>query len=87
MQIKYVTGTDGWGDEPPTATDIATFTALVEHRLSERYPDAEVSAEVDEHAIEPRVTTDSRDIEPRELCTWIGNEVWEAWCSGERAPS
>lgn len=73
LRIDYETGTDGWGAEP-TEDDCATFVALVELRLAERFPESRVS------------TNGDLDIDPDEIRSWIGNEVWGEWCSGVRAP-
>lgn len=85
LRISYVTGTDGWGAEP-TEEERASFCALVEHQLVERFPGAIASAEVDEDALDSRVTSNSDEIDCDEVESWIGNDVWNDWCSGERAP-
>lgn len=87
MSISYETGVDGFGSEQPTAEDIASFEALVEHRLSERFPGAEVSVDVSSRHLESRVRIDGADHDEEEIRQWIGVDVWEAWCAGERAPS
>ena len=77
----------GWGSETPSDEDRASFCALIEHRLGELYPDAEIIAEVDPRALASRtiisgaVVADSDDV-----TSIVGTEIWNAWCGGERAP-
>lgn len=85
IRINYVTSTDGWG-ENPTDEDFASFCAYVEHRLEETYPGAIVSAEVDTGVLRSLVTSNSDEIDCEGLCQIIGNDIWNDWCSGERAP-
>ena len=85
--IVYVTGLDGWGEMgEPSQEDRESFCALVEARLQALYPTHTVEAYVDESALESRVETDDDEIDEDELCSWIGVDVWDEWCGGERAP-
>jgi len=84
--IEYTTGADGWGDcEEPSDDDVATFCALVVHRLEQRFPGVEATAEVDARYLESRIDSDM-DLDREEIVSWIGVDVWNDWCSGERAP-
>jgi hypothetical protein len=83
--IAYTTNFDGWGNAEPTEDDVDTFTALVVERVGALYPRHEVSAEVSRSALESSVLTDDDAIDRAELVSYIGNEVWDAWCRGERA--
>jgi hypothetical protein len=83
--ITYTTGFDGWGDEDPTEDDVDTFTELVVERVGALYPGHEVSAMVRRDALTSTVSTDDDAIDRDELRNYIGNEIWDAWCRGERA--
>ena len=84
--IAYVCTLDGWGDGEPTQEDRESFCALVEARLSAWYPGRTVEAYVDEQALDSRVMTDDDTIDEADLCSTIGNDVWNDWCAGERIP-
>jgi len=81
--IAYVTGLDGWGGEP-TQDDRESFCALVEDRLTKRFPGYSVEAYVEEDAHQSRVMTDDAEIDAAALTQWIGTDVWQDWCGGER---
>lgn len=69
----------------PSDDDRTSFCALVEEHLHRTYPTHSVEAYVDEKALDSNILTDDPDIDRHELCTHIGTEVWDDWCSGERA--
>lgn len=87
MKIHYVTGLDGWGDGAPTDDEQESFRAYVVHRLVQVYPGADVTAEVDPRALDSRVAVDVDSLDPAEVRSFVGNEIWSEWCGGARAPS
>lgn len=85
MKIVYETGTDGFGDNA-TDEDRYSFARFVEERLEERFPGAEVDVDVDASVLASRCRVTGDDsIDEGELARWVGNELWEEWCSEGRA--
>lgn len=86
ITIEYTTSADGFGPDA-TDEDRASFCALVEARLSARYPSAIATAECGAEYLESRVVSNDSEIQldADELRSWIGVDIWEEWCAGARA--
>ena len=84
--ITYETPADGFG-ELATDDDRDSFCTYVELRIEETYPDYTCTASWGS-ALESRVRVSSDAVDAPdeyELCSWIGNELWNEWCSGASA--
>ncbi len=83
LTISYETGADGFGDDA-TEDDMASFAAFVEERLEERFPGATVTADVDASVLASRCRVTGDDsINETELAQWVGNDLWDEWCSSQ----
>lgn len=79
--IIYETSADGFGDEA-TDADRYAFARFVEERLEERFPGADVDVDVNASVLASRCrVTGDAGVDEGELETWIGNELWDEWCS------
>ena len=86
-RITYRTSSYGFGDRA-TDEDRDSFCAFVERRVEETYPGYTCVAQWGGGALESYVTVDSdaEDApEASELRSWIGNELWDEWCSSQQA--
>ena len=84
--ITYETPADGFG-ELATDDDRDSFCTYVELRIEETYPDYTCTASWG-GALESRVRVSSDAVDAPdadELCSWIGNGLWNEWCSGASA--
>jgi len=86
--IIYRTPADGFGDHA-TDEDRDSFCAFVERRVEEIYPDYVCYARWGSYW-ESNVTVDNDDEDAPdeyELRLWIGNALWDEWCSRDEAAS
>ena len=82
MTITYETAADGFG-ELATDDDRDSFCTYVELRIEETYPGYTCTASWGS-ALESRVRVSSDAVDAPdadEMCSWIGNELWNEWCS------
>ncbi len=81
--ITYETSSDGFGDNA-TDADRDSFFDLVKRRVEETYPGYTCEASCPVDALDSHVYVDSDDPEAPdadELCSWIGNDLWNEWCA------
>ncbi len=81
-RIHVTISEDGWG-ETPSDEDRASFCAYVEERVEAMHPGSVCTTEI-ANVLRTTVTAPT-SVDAGELAAIVGNEIWEEWCSGERA--
>lgn len=76
-KINYTCDADSFGPEA-TDADRESFLEHVIEVLEERYPNADVSAELGSSS---KVWSTVEGLDVEALRRQIGNEIWEAWCA------